>query len=34
MRRYQRHPDLSEDEVVILNRVESELKLRGYARKT
>ena len=34
MRRYRRHPDLSDDEVFILNRVESELKLRGYARKT
>ena len=34
MRRYRRHPDLSGDEVVILNRSESELKLRGYARKT
>ena len=34
MRRYRRHPDLSDDEVAILNRVESELKLRGYARKT
>ena len=34
MRRYRRHPDLSDDEVVILNRIESELKLRGYASKT
>ena len=34
MRRYRRHPDLSDDEVVLLNRIESELKLRGYASKT
>ncbi len=34
MRRYRRHPDLTNDELITLNRVESELKLRGYARKT
>ncbi len=34
MRRYRRHPDLTDEEVDTLNRVESELKLRGYARKT
>ena len=34
MRRYRRHRDLSGDEVAILNRFESELKLREYARKT
>ena len=34
MRKYGRHPDLTDKEVAILSRVESELKLRGYARKT
>jgi len=34
VRRYRRHPDLSENEIAILNRLESELRLRGYARKT
>ena len=34
MRRYRRHPDLSDEEVAILNRLESELRLRGYAAKT
>ena len=34
MRRYRRHPDLSDKEVVLLNRLESELKLQGYSRKT
>lgn len=34
MRRYRRHPDLSDDEVAPLNQLESELRLRGYARKT
>ena len=29
-----RHPDLTDDEVATLNRIESELKLRGYAGKT
>ena len=29
MRRYRRHPDLTNDELITLNRVESELKLRG-----
>ena len=34
MRGYRRHPDLSDDEVALLNRLEAELRLRGYARKT
>ncbi len=34
MRRYRRHPDLFKEELTILNRLESELRLRGYAKKT
>ena len=34
MQRYRRHPDLSDEELGILNQLASELRLRGYARKT
>ena len=34
MPRYRRHPDLTRDEVEVLNRIESELRLRGHAKKT
>ena len=34
MRRNRRHPDLTDEEAAVLSRVELELKLRGYARKT
>ena len=34
MRKYRGHPGLTDEEVAVLSRVELELKLRGYARKT
>ena len=34
MRPYPRHPDLTSEELATLRRLESELRLRGYARRT
>ena len=34
MRKYRRYPGLIGEEVAVLSRVELELKLRGYVRKT
>ncbi len=34
MRKYRGHPGLTDEEIAVLGRVELELKLRGYARKT
>ena len=34
MRRYRRHPNLSGEQVLLLNKMESEWTLRGYGRKT
>ena len=34
MGKYRRHPDLTDEEVAVLSRVELELKLRGYSRQT
>ena len=34
MGKYRRHPDLTDEEIAVLSRVELELKLRGYSRQT
>ena len=34
MRRYRRHANLSGEQILLLNKMESELTLRGYARRT
>ena len=34
MRRYRRHASLPGEQILLLNKMESELTLRGYARRT